>query len=178
MKYLLIFVIFLSCFVQKKSQTFKINKSKYIDLLYEINKNTDNESKYIFYLKNNTNITFIIDPFGFWGNTTMYENGNLIKPNKLGLKGYYERFSDKWCERDLIILKPNEYKKLNYFNTNYKDTALYNFDKDKKYFEIVKSAHNKETILYLGCEDYVKNLEARGYKVLEDSISTKIPLIP
>ena len=49
---------------------------------------------------------------------------------------------------------------------------------NKKYFEIVKSVHNKETILYLGCEDYIRKLESKEYVVLEDSISAKIPIFP
>lgn len=168
----------LSCFTSKQSQIIKINKSKDVDLLYEIDKSKSSENTYVFYLKNNTDNTFIIDPFGFWGNTFMYENENLIKPYRLRLKGYYERPSDKWCERDLIMLKPHEFKKLDFFNFNYKDTALYHFDRSKKYFEVIKSVHNKETILYLGCEKYIGKLESKGYIVLEDSISTKIPIFP
>jgi hypothetical protein len=45
-------------------------------------------------------------------------------------------------------------------------------------FTIKNSAHNKYNMTMLGCDDYIRELESKGYKVLEDSISTKIPLIP
>lgn len=170
--------ITLGCISSQKSTMLKINKSEYVDILYNISEITSQKPKVTFYLKNNTGSTFIIDPFGFWGNTFIYENQNLIMPYKFGLKGFYERFSDKWCERDLIILKPHELRKMDFFNTNYKDTALYHFKRDKKYYEIVKSVHNKETVFYLGCQAYIKNLESKGYKILEDSINVKMPLYP
>ncbi|WBX98003.1 hypothetical protein [Chryseobacterium gambrini] len=178
MKYLLTSLILLSCFVPRKAQIVKINKSNDIDILYAMNEKVSDDNISVFYLKNNTNKTFIIDPFGFWGNTSIYEDEQLLKPYKFQLKGYYDRPSDKWCERDLIILKPHEFKKLDFFNTNYKDSALYQFKMDKKYFEIIKSVHNKKTILYLGCEDYIRKLESKDFVVLEDSISAKIPIFP
>lgn len=179
MKYLLLMMIAVCCISSKKIEYFKINKSKDVDIMYEITARTsDKNAELIYYIKNKTGSTFIIDPFGFWGSTSVYDNNNLIDPYKLGLKGYYERFNDKWCERDLLILKPYELIKLDVFNTNYKNTGLYHFDPSKNYYQIIRSVHNKQTILYLGCEKYIQDLQSKGYKVLEDSINAKIPLYP
>ncbi|MEI3789856.1 MULTISPECIES: hypothetical protein [unclassified Chryseobacterium] len=178
MKILLFLPILLwNCISINENRTIiKLNKSENIDILYESNNNSKDKPIYI--IKNNTENTYIIDPFGFRGTATLYEDNNLLNPYILGLKGYYERPSDKWCKNDLIILLPYESKKIETFNTNYSNTALYHYSKGKKYFEIIKSAHNKNTATYFGCEEYIRELESKGYKVLEDSISVKIPVFP
>lgn len=62
---------------------------------------------------------------------------------------------------------------LNYDRNN---RGIYRYSQPNKYEMVIKSFHNKYNALILGCDDYVKELETKGYKVLEDSISVKIPV--
>ena len=56
--------------------------------------------------------------------------------------------------------------------------AVYRYTKPHQYEEIIKSSHDRYNATILGCDDYVKELESKGYQVLEDSIVVKIPLKP
>lgn len=180
MKYFSLLIIsFYACLSLKngKYDYMKINKSDDVDLFYEI-KDSLNSSKINYYVKNKTNDTFIIDPFGYIGKTDVFENEKLMIPYKLRIQGSYERSSDKSCERDLIILLPHETKKVRNFNVNYIDNGLYNFSPKNNYYRSVKSVHSRQTVTYLGCDEYIRKLEKKGYHILEDSIVAKIPILP
>src|SRR5690606_30875538 len=132
--------------------------SQDVDLFYKVETDSLHLKKINYYVKNKTSTTFIIDPFGFIGKTDVFESKKLMKPYMLRLEGSYERSSDKSCERDLIILLPNETKKLENFNTNYIDNGLYHFFKGNDYYKFVKSVHNRQTATYLGCDEYIRKL--------------------
>lgn len=127
-------------------------------------------------IKNNTNNTYIIDPYGFYGESYTLENGAILKPYMYLNEGYVSR-DNRLCREILIILQPFQtiHRSINYNKNN---KSLYKYSKPNKYEEIIKSAHTKYNATILGCEDYIKELELKGYKVLEDSIVAKIPLVP
>lgn len=133
------------------------------------------KTPYYFKIINHTNEDYVIDPQGFIGETDVYECNRLyIAPENLRLRGYYFRDDPEDCKEDLIILKKNDFiiTKLNILNIR----SLYNLDSNKYYNLNIKSKHNKYTATLLGCNNYIENLEKKGYKILDDNISFKIPL--
>ncbi|REC63443.1 hypothetical protein DRF65_04920 [Chryseobacterium pennae] len=159
------------------SNQIKLNKGKDIDIIFPL-KRIDIQSTEVTkeVIKNNTNTTYIIDPLGFYGKSFVLENGKVLDPYSYFKSGYYSR-NDRLCHEDLIILEP--FQTIHHpiiFDKN--NRAVYRYTKPNNYEEVIKSVHNRYNATILGCESYVKDLEARGYKVLEDSIVTKIPLQP
>ncbi|PWN67117.1 hypothetical protein [Chryseobacterium oncorhynchi] len=159
------------------SNQIKLNKGKDIDIIFPL-KHIDTQSTEAIeeIIKNNTNNTYIIDPLGFYGESFVLENGKILNPYLYFRSGYYSR-NDRSCHEDLIILKP--FQAIHHsiiFDKN--NRAVYRYAKSNKYEQIVKSFHNRYNATILGCESYVKELESKGYKILEDSIVTKIPLQP
>lgn len=159
------------------SNQIKMNKEKDVDIIFP-SKHIDTQSTEVIkeIIKNNTNNTYIIDPLGFYGKSFVLENGKLLDPYLYSKSGYYSR-NDRSCHEDLIILKP--FQTIHHsiiFNKN--NRAVYRYTKSNNYEEIIKSVHNRYNATILGCESYIKDLENRGYKVLEDSIVAKIPLQP
>ncbi|MBP2617103.1 hypothetical protein [Chryseobacterium jejuense] len=160
------------------SNQMKLNKGKEIDIFLKegiYNLNTENKIKYN--IINNTNNFYIIDPNGFYGSSYTLENGEKMIPIRYFSKGYYNRFNDNDCKKDLIILKPKESKNVA-LSLNGDDNSLYNYTKGKVYAYHVSSLHNKYNATIFGCNQYIDNLEKKGYKVLQDSIVAKIPIVP
>lgn len=159
------------------SNQIKMNRGKDIDIIFPLKSiNTQATGPVIEEtIKNNTNNTFIIDPQGFYGESYVLENGKVLEPH-LYLKGYYSRDASL-CREDLIILKPFQtiHHSINYNRNN---RAVYKYAKPNQYEEVIRSSHNKFNATILGCDDYIKELEYKGYKVLEDSIIARIPLNP
>lgn len=154
----------------------KVNKSRDVDIIFPLKhiETTDTKQFLKEIIKNNTNNTHIIDPNGFYGESVVLENGKVLKPYSYFRSGYYFR-DDRLCREDLIILKP--FQTIDHsINYNKNNKALYRFTKSHKYQEVTKSFHNKFNATILGCDSYIKDLEAKGYKVFEDSIVIKIPL--
>lgn len=159
------------------SNQIKLNKGKDIDIIFPF-KHIDTQSTEVIeeIIKNNTNNTYIIDPFGFYGKSFVLEDGQILDPYLYLKSGYYSR-NDRSCHEDLIILKPFQsiHRSIILDKNN---RAVYKYAQSNKYEQIVKSFHNKYNATILGCESYVKELESKGYKILEDSIVAKIPLQP
>lgn len=155
----------------------KINKGKDIDIILKEGKyilNDNNKKKYL--IINNTNDYYIVDPNGFYGTSETFENNLKMVPVNYFARGYYNRFKDNDCIRDLLIISPKSSKEAA-LSLNSNDNSLYNYSKDKNYVLYIKSFHNKYNATIFGCEKYINDLEQKGYKVLEDSIVAKIPLI-
>lgn len=161
------------------SNQMKLNKGNEVDII--LPQGTfpvgDTGKAVEYSIKNNTENTYIIDPLGFYGYSYVLENNKIIEPYMKVREMHYNRHSDDLCLQDLIILKPKESIHVP-LNLNINSRGIYNYSKVNKYIEVVKSYHNIYNATLLGCENYIKNLEKQGYKVLEDSINAKIPLIP
>lgn len=160
------------------SNQIKMNTGKDIDIIFPLKQIDTRATEPVIkeILKNNTDNTFIIDPHGFYGESYVLENGKSLEPYLYFKSGYYAR-NDRSCREDLIILYP--FQTIHHsiiFNKN--NRAVYRYTKPNQYEEIIKSSHNRYNATILGCDDYIKELEAKGYKVLEDSIVAKIPLQP
>ncbi|MCC3214760.1 hypothetical protein LIV57_05720 [Chryseobacterium sp. X308] len=156
----------------------KINKSKDVDIYLPQNNLPTKDMGSIIKetIKNNTNNTYIIDPYGFYGQSYVSENGKILEPYMNAVQGYVSK-DDRLCHELLVILKPFQtiQQSVNY---NVNNRGIYKYSKGNEYFEVTNSVHNKKTVTLLGCEKYVEELESKGYKVLEDSIVAKIPLVP
>lgn len=155
----------------------KLNKGKDVDILLNSvpeKLNTGKATEYL--IRNNTDNTYIIDPYGFYGKSFILENGKILEPYSYYRNGYYSRFNNNDCIRDLIILKPQA-SILAYLSLDRNNKAIYNYSINNNYERIVTSEHNRFNTTILGCEEYIENLEKKGYKVLEDSIVAKIPLV-
>ncbi|KAA0128053.1 hypothetical protein FY557_10045 [Chryseobacterium sp. SN22] len=175
-------ILFLLTISHLEAQT-KLNTKKEVDILFErnefsLNKIFDGNTPYIFKLVNNTDYTYIIDPYGFKSdNFVMTIEGNIITPVRIVLNGFYKRFDSQECVDDLIILGPKEkkYVSLSIVNLN----GVYDLDKHKKYIIKLHSHHNKYTASLLGCQDYIESLiSSKKYKVFDDSIDTTVSLVP
>jgi hypothetical protein len=164
----LFFFSFLNC-----SSQLKINKGTDIDILTEIPQKQNTNNNYL--IKNNSNTTYIIDPFGFYGESSIVVNNVVQKPISFW-GGHYYRINEDQCINDLIILKPYESIEIN-LNLASNDDAIYDYKQFTNFIRIVKSSHNKNTIMLHGCKPYIEKLEKQGYRVLEDSIDAKIPYI-
>ncbi|PKF75324.1 hypothetical protein CW752_05055 [Chryseobacterium sp. PMSZPI] len=156
----------------------KLNKAKDINITLEEVPLKLNTGKVINYLiNNNTNNTYIIDPYGFYGVSYVLENGKIIEPTSYYRGGYYNRFDDNDCKRDLVIIEPKTSISIP-LSLDRNNRSIYNYSKNNYYINVIKSFHNKYNATILGCDRYINNLEKKGYKVLEDSIVAKIPLVP
>ncbi|MDQ1805744.1 hypothetical protein RAH57_17265 [Chryseobacterium sp. CKR4-1] len=171
--FLLICFLFSFC-----SSQMKLNQGKNVNIILKevpLKLNTGKATNYL--ISNSTNNTYIIDPYGFYGKSYTFENDKLLEPNSYYKRGYYSRFDDNDCKRDLIILEPkatiSAYLSLDRNNKN-----IYNYSKNHQYVNIIKSLHNRNNATILGCDKYIESLELKDYKVLEDSIVAKIPLVP
>lgn len=179
MKFIVLFIISMGCF---SAQT-KLNTKSEVDILFDgntfsLHKIFDGNEPYMFKIVNNTNNTYIIDPYGFKSNNfVMTCEGNLIEPEKVILGGFYKRSNDQECFDDLIILNPYEQKYLPLSITNL--DGSYDLKDNKKYILRLKSIHNNYTATLLGCQVYIKTLiTSKGYKIFDDTINARILLIP
>ncbi|WP_160140129.1 hypothetical protein [Chryseobacterium sp. c4a] len=175
-------IILLFSIVQIKAQI-KLNTKNEIDIFFEdskfsLNKIFKGNESYLFKIVNNTNNTYIIDPYGFRGNNVVETcDKSIVEPDRIILSGLYRRTDNEDCFNDLVILKPKEEKYIPLSIITLKGS--YDLNKNKKYILNLSSTHNKYTMTLLGCQDYIKNeLEKKGYKVLEDNIVAKIPIVP
>lgn len=163
---LFICCLFSICFAQ-----IKVNKGRDVDIVL-----TDTKG---FIVRNNTNITYVIDPQNFYGIDKIMENSHEA-PLMIYPSGYYRR-NKKLCKEDIIVLAPYESKKASIvMNQDLTGQGLDVFKISSKftYTHIFKSVHNKTNLLNSDCKDYIQELERSGYKVLEDSISVTIPYFP
>lgn len=129
---------------------------------------------YQYKIVNNTNDDYIIDPQGFIGESKVYECNKLYSyPEKLIPQGYYSR-EEEDCEHDFIVIKKQETIIVELYVLNIK--YYYNLNSNKHYYLDVKSKHNKYSAILLGCNNYIDNLEKKGYKILDDNICFTIPL--
>ncbi|GGG43475.1 hypothetical protein [Epilithonimonas arachidiradicis] len=166
---ILTIILFNNCSTQ-----IKLNKGNNVDFI-QMHKPTPDGK---FLIKNNTSDTYIIDPMGFFGKIFYLENDGPA-PLMWYPEGYFYRFSDADCNRDLIILEPYKQIEANFTlcrDLSGSDLDVTKISRSNRYSYIVKSVHNKSTAIASGCKNYIENLERLGYKVLEDSISAKVPL--
>ncbi len=172
MKKIILIVIclsFISCFPQMK-----LNKNKNIDIFIKVPIKLNSDKPIIYTLKNNTDDTYVIDPYGFVGSSYWKLNNEVLNPINYS-KGYYSR-EDEDCKNDLIILKPKQ-KIEKTLSLNYMERRIYDFSKTGNYIRTVKSNHNRENSMPSSCVKYINELENKGYHLLEDSIVAKIPFI-
>ncbi|KFF02032.1 hypothetical protein IX38_16200 [Chryseobacterium luteum] len=153
----------------------KLNKSKQIDILLETPGKLNGENDKMYTIINNSKESYIIDPFGFIGNSYWIVDGKKIEPADF-FRGHYKRDDNELCKDDLIILNPSQ-KISTYINLDYYNKGIYDFSKQGNYILNVKSKHNRQNATLLGCDSYIKILESQGYRVLEDSIVAKIPFV-
>ncbi|NML56717.1 hypothetical protein [Chryseobacterium cheonjiense] len=155
------------------SQT-KINKSKEIDILIKMPIHLNSQEPVKFTIQNKSNNSYIIDPYGFAGESYwLFENKRL---NSLGLeKGYYSR-ENVDCQNDIIIIKPKERIQTT-INLNYSEIHRYDFSKSGHYIWKVESKHDRENAMPASCRQYINELEIKGYHFLNDSIVANIPFV-
>lgn len=164
-------VVFSNC----RTQT-KINKSEDVDILFRNGSFIIGSNKVVrFNLKNNTEKTFVIDPYGFYGKTIEMEDKQVMRPTFYLTSGNYQRKNSSECSNDLIILKPHKSIEA-VLKLDSNNRSVYSYSPNREYHELIKSIHNRSNVSILGCEAFIDNLEKMGYEVLEDSISIKIPL--
>ncbi len=155
------------------STQMKINKSNEVDILVKTPVNLIPEIPVKYTIKNNSKKTYIIDPYGFVGESYWMLNNQKLKPIEFS-RGYYSRYTDDECKNDLIIIKPRQVMDTAIV-LNYMERGIYNYSESGNYIRSVKSEHNKQNVTRLGCTSYIRTLEMQGYTVLEDSIVAKIP---
>lgn len=160
------------------SNQIKLNTGKDIDIIFPLKQIDTQAQGHVIeeILKNNTDKTLIIDPLGFYGESYVLENGKVLKSYLYLKSGHYFR-DYGLCREDLVILQP--FQTIHHsiiFDKN--DRVAYQYMKPNQYEKIIKSSHDRYNATILGCDDYIKELESQGYKVLEDSIVAKIPLKP
>lgn len=156
------------------STQMKINKSNEVDILIKTPVKLEPEKPIIYSIKNNSKKTYIIDPYGFVGETYWLLNDKKLIPIQFS-RGYYSRDNDD-CRNDLIIIKPNE-KIEKGLSLNYMERAIYDYSESGNYIRIVQSNHNKQNGMPSSCKQYIDELELKGYHFLNDSIVAKIPFI-
>ncbi|RMZ58051.1 hypothetical protein D1632_17320 [Chryseobacterium nematophagum] len=108
---------------------------------------------------NNSDQTYIIDPYSFNVDVKVIENNNEIRPYRQKLYGSYPRDIDD-CKETVFIVKPKEKitVKMFLFPLNH-----YNFSSDKKYVLRSIASFNKNSLI--GCNEYIDQLEKKGYKI-------------
>ncbi|WP_123902279.1 hypothetical protein [Chryseobacterium arthrosphaerae] len=162
--------IFISCSTQMK-----LNKSNEIDILINAPWKFEENYNISYIIKNKSSKTYIIDPYGFSGDSYWLFNNEKLNPIDY-LRGYYTRYTDDDCKNTLIILKPKQ-KIDTTLNLNYREKSIYNLSKPGKYIWNIKSNHSRKNSMPLTCKSYINTLEKKGYIMLEDSIVAKIPFI-
>ena len=151
----------------------KLNKGKDVDILLDIPRKQNSKDE--FCIINNSNRTYIIDPLGFYGESSIVVNNAVQKPIAFW-GGHYYRINEEQCINDLIILKPHDRIKTN-LNLVSNDDAIYDYKQYTNFTEIIKSSHNKNTIMLHGCKSYIEKLKKMGYSILEDAIDAEIPFV-
>jgi hypothetical protein len=172
----LFFGVFVPCiyFSQIKLNTRNDVEIFLMDSSISMEKYLNPKIPYQYKIVNHTNDVYIIDPQGFIGESKVYECNKLYSdPEKLIPQGYYSR-DEEDCEPDLIVVKKQETKLVELYLLNIR--YYYNLKPNKRYYLDVKSKHNKYSATLLGCNNYIDNLEKKGYKILDDNISFKILL--
>jgi hypothetical protein len=153
----------------------KINKSKEIDILIDSPWKFGESNRPSYTIVNKSHKTYIIDPYGFSGDSYWLFNSEKLNPIDFS-RGYYTRHSDDDCKNALIVIHPKQ--KINaYLSLNDSDGGRYDLSKSGKYFLNIKSNHTRQNGMPLSCKHYIDELEIEGYKFLEDSIVAKIPFI-
>ena len=174
MKYLLLFLpTILFCQIQ-------INNNKDVKILFpfsEVKRSVG--PRYLFKIKNETNDNYIIDTEGFYRRIEVYdENDNYVQPYlPYPPGGNNAERKDNECYKDYEIVLSNSTSVvlLNLF----KYLGEHDLKNDKKYYIKINSIEfGKRFSSDTGCKNYIEEMEAKGYKVLEGSINAKIPLIP
>lgn len=156
------------------SPQIKLNKNRDVDIVINVPLKLNSENSLSYVLKNNTENTIIIDPYGFTGNSYWSFNNEKLIPINFS-KGYYSRDNDD-CKNDLIILEPKQ-KIETYLNLNYHQKEIYDFSKSGNYIWSVESNHNKQNGMPSSCKQYINFLEKKGYIFLDDKIDAKIPFV-
>lgn len=172
-KYIVVIITSFGCIFC--SSQMKINKSKEIDILIDSPWKFGESNRPSYTIVNKSHKTYIIDPYGFSGDS--YWLFNAEKLNQIDVsRGYYTRHSDDDCKNALIIIHPKQ--KINaYLSLNDLDLGRYDLSKSGKYFLNIKSNHSIKNSMPSTCSSYIKTLEKKGYIMLEDSIVAKIPFI-
>ncbi|PNW13179.1 hypothetical protein C1637_15270 [Chryseobacterium lactis] len=152
----------------------KLNKNKEIDILIKTPVKLAPEKPIIYTIKNSSDKTFIIDPYGFVGDSYWTFNNKKLIPIEFS-RGYYSR-EDKNCRDDLIIIKPKQKIDIG-LSLNYVDKAIYDYSKTGNYIRNIQSKHSKQNGMPSTCKSYINELEKKGYIMLEDSIVAKIPFV-
>ncbi|WP_042720549.1 hypothetical protein [Flavobacterium sp. B17] len=152
----------------------KINKSNEVDILIKTPVKLEPEEPITYNIKNNSNVIYIIDPYGFVGESYWLLNNKKLVPIQFS-RGYYSRENDD-CRNDLIIIKPNE-KIEKALSLNYMEKAIYDYSQSGNYIRIVSSNHSKQNSMPSSCKQYINDLELKGYRFLNDSIVAKIPFV-
>ncbi|MGE8554226.1 MAG: hypothetical protein ACN6OB_09905 [Chryseobacterium jejuense] len=161
---------FISCSTQMK-----LNKSKDIDILINTPWKFGENNRVNYTIENKSNKTYIIDPYGFSGESYwLFDNKKLNQIDRS--RGYYTRHTDDDCQNDLVIIKPGQKIDTN-LDPNDRDEGIYDLSKPGKYIWNIKSYHSKGNSMPLTCKSYINTLEKRGYIMLEDSIVAKIPFV-
>lgn len=156
------------------STQMKINKSNDVDILIKTPVKLEPEEPITYSIKNNSNVIYIIDPYGFVGESYWLLNNKKLVPIQFS-RGYYSRENDD-CRNDLIIIKPNE-KIEKALSLNYMEKAIYDYSQSGNYIRIVSSNHSKQNSMPSSCKQYINDLELKGYRFLNDSIVAKIPFV-
>lgn len=155
----------------------KLNKEKSVDIILEEGHFVigQNDAAVKFKICNNSDVTYIIDPMGFYGTTYVTENEKIITPNIIIRSNHYYRDNIEACKEDILILYPKDliYKVIMLDQNN---RNLYKYSRPNTYVEIIKSVHNDVNAKRLGCENYLEELKNKGYVILNDEINAKIPL--
>ncbi|SDJ32062.1 hypothetical protein [Chryseobacterium jejuense] len=173
MKKIILIIIcfsFISCSAQMK-----LNKSKEIDILINTPWKFGENNNIHYTIKNKSNKTYVVDPYGFSGDSYWLFNNEKLNPIDRS-RGYYTRHTDEDCKGDLIIIKP-KHKIDIALSLNYSEKGIYDLSKPGKYIWNIKSNHSKKNDMPLTCKSYIITLEKKGYIMLEDSIVAKIPFI-
>lgn len=172
MKHTILILACLSCIFC--STQMKLNKSKEIDITVKSPVDLQTDKAIVYTIKNNTDKTYIIDPYGFIGSSYWTFNNERLNPVNFS-KGYYSR--DHYdCENDLIILKPKD-KLDTTLVLNYHQKEIYDFSTQGKYVFYVKSNHSKQNGMPSSYKQYINDLEKKSYLFLNDDIDAKIPFV-
>ncbi|MDH6252585.1 hypothetical protein M2347_002312 [Chryseobacterium sp. H1D6B] len=167
--------LIMTCFICTFCSTqMKLNKSEQIDILIKTPLKLIGDKPVIYTIKNNTNNTYIIDPYGFVGNSYWILNNEKLNPINSS-RGYYSRENED-CKNDLIILEPKQ-KIDTTLSLNYMERYIYDFSKTGKYIRHVESKHSRQNGMPLSCKQYINELEKKGYHLLDDSIKAEIPFV-
>ncbi|WP_131368691.1 hypothetical protein [Chryseobacterium luteum] len=172
MKRIVVIISCLSCTFC--SPQMKLNKSNDIDILVKTPVKLIADEPVIFTIKNNSNFTYIIDPYGFVGNSYWMLNNKKLDPVNFS-RGYRSREAID-CKNDLIILKPKQ-KMDTTLSLNFMERGIYDFSKAGNYIRVAESRHNEQNGMPLICKQYINELESKGYRLLDDSIDAKIPFV-